>query len=73
MSPEWTLAYSTTLDFQAALIKEMLEDQGVVVVLVNKKDSSYIIIGDIEIYVSIDDLIRAKHLIKKFFESGESN
>jgi hypothetical protein len=70
MDSKWALAYSTTAEYQAMMVKDMLEDNGIDAVIFNKKDSAYTFIGEVEIYVSQDNVIRARHLIKKLFESG---
>lgn len=45
------------------MVKDILEDNSMDVVLLNKQDSFYLF-GDIELYVKPDDVIRAKFLIK---------
>lgn len=70
---EWLLAYSTTIDYQAHIIKDMLENYGIDAIVINKKDSVYVTIGTIEIYVNQDNLIESKLLIQKFFKSEQSN
>lgn len=47
----------------AQMVKDVLEDNGFDVVLLNKQDSFYLF-GDIELYVKSDDVIKAKFLIK---------
>jgi hypothetical protein len=47
----WTLLYATQNLSEASIIKGMLEENSVPVLLVNKQDSSYVFIGDIELYV----------------------
>lgn len=71
MHKGWLLAYSTTVDYQAHIIKDMLENYGIDAIIVNKKDSAYVIIGDIEIYVNQENLMEAKLLIQKFFKNEQ--
>ncbi len=47
----WSLLYATQNLSEASIIKGMLEENSVPVLLVNKQDSSYVFIGDIELYV----------------------
>ncbi len=73
MDSNWALTYSTTLEYQAIMIKDMLEENGITAVIVNRKDSAYVFMGEVEVYVSNDNVIVAKHLIKKLFESEQPN
>ena len=47
----WHLLLSTDKYPEAEIVKGMLEENQIPVVLVNKQDSSYVFLGDIEIYV----------------------
>jgi len=47
----------------AEMAKAILEDNDIEVIVMNKQDSFYLI-GDIEVYVKPEDVIRAKFLIK---------
>ncbi|MDA3866224.1 MAG: DUF2007 domain-containing protein [Salinivirgaceae bacterium] len=62
---DWVIAFSTTQAYQAYIIKDLLEDHDIDAVVIDKQDSFYIMIGEIEVVVKADDVIRAKHLIKK--------
>jgi hypothetical protein len=61
----WACAYSTTQLYLAHIVKDLLEDNGFDAVILNQQDSAYINIGQIEVLVHPDNLIKAKHLIKK--------
>jgi peptide subunit release factor 1 (eRF1) len=39
MEPGWTLVYTTDKDFHAHMLQQMLNDNDIPVVLINKKDS----------------------------------
>ena len=49
---------------KAEIIKQMLEENNINVVLLNKQDSSYLMFGTIELYVKKDQLLLAKNLTK---------
>ena len=49
----WHLIYTTTLYFQAAIIKGKLEENNIPVKLLNRQDSMYISVGEIELYVPV--------------------
>jgi hypothetical protein len=62
--PDWVMIYSTTLPHKINIVKAVLEDNQIKSFDVNKKDSSYIFIGDIDLYVHKHDEVLARFLIK---------
>ncbi len=66
MDKNWETIYSTDQLYLAELAKQMLHDNGIEAVVVNKRDSTYNTFGDIEVYVKRDNVIRALKLIKEF-------
>ena len=56
--------YSGSNEFSVGLMRDMLENEGIKAIIINKKDSFYLL-GPIELYVHNEDVIKAKHLIKK--------
>ena len=60
----WEQIYSTASLAHAEILKGMLNENNITVVLVNKKDSGYVVLGEVEIWVNKDDIVRALHLIK---------
>lgn len=50
--------------YQIELLKGMLEENNIISVSINKKDSSYLAFGEIELFVDSKDLLQAKNLIK---------
>ena len=57
--------YSTENPNKAEIIKQMLEENDINVVLLNKQDSSYNMFGNIELYVEEKNINTAKSLIIK--------
>ena len=55
---------STDNPNQAEIIKQMLEENNINVVLLNKQDSSYLMFGPIELYVSKEQLKQSINLLK---------
>jgi hypothetical protein len=47
----WYLLLKTDKYLEAEIFKGMLEENQIPVVLVNKQDSSYVFLGEIELYV----------------------
>ncbi len=59
------IAYTTDKLYQAEIIKEILIDNHIRSIIMNKKDSAYNF-GEIEIYVKANNIIKAKQLINEF-------
>jgi hypothetical protein len=55
---------STDNPNKAEIIKQMLEENNIKVVLLNKQDSSYLMFGSIDLYVNKEQLNQAKDLLK---------
>jgi len=66
MEKGWVQIYSTDKMFQAEIFKQVLADNEIEAVIINKMDSSYKAFGDIEVYVKYDHIIKAKMLAKEF-------
>ena len=56
---------STDNPNKAAIIKQMLEENNIKVVLLNKQDSSYLMFGLVELYVKEDQLEETENLLKE--------
>ena len=57
--------FSTENPNKAEIIKQMLEENNINVVLLNKQDSSYNMFGSIELYIEEENIDSAKSLITK--------
>ena len=55
---------STDNPNKAEITKQMLEENNINVVLLNKQDSSYLMFGSIELYVNEEQLQQATDLLK---------
>lgn len=66
MEKGWVIAYSTNMEFQAEIFKEVLRDHGIEAQIINKMDSSYLSFGEIEVYVPDEHILKAKMLAKEF-------
>ena len=64
MEKGWEKIFTTAQPYQAEVARQVLEEAGIQAVVINKKDSSYLVFGEAELYVKQDDVIRAKQLIK---------
>ena len=65
MEKDWIVAYTTNKIYQAEIFRELLGDHGIDSYIINKQDSSYKF-GNIEVYVRINDIQKAKILVKEF-------
>ena len=65
MYDNWESVYSTNQSYDAEMIKTMMADNDIECVIMNKQDSTYGI-GEIELYVMAEDIIKAKQLIQEF-------
>jgi hypothetical protein len=66
MEKDWEVVRSFGKLYLAEIAIEALKDNGINGVILNQKDSSYHAFGDIELYVHVDDLEKAKDLLKDF-------
>jgi len=55
---------STDNPNKAAIIKQMLEENNIKVVLLNKQDSSYLMFGLVELYVQEEQVEKTENLLK---------
>jgi hypothetical protein len=62
MTENWNVIYTTAQLYDAELVKEIMADNNIECVIMNKKDSAYGF-GEIEVLVPTTDTFRAKQLI----------
>ena len=65
MEKNWVKIFSSGEIYQVRLFKAMLEAEEIETVEINNQDSSYLVIGEVELYVKAPDVLRAKYLIEK--------
>ncbi|MFU8844204.1 MAG: putative signal transducing protein [Bacteroidales bacterium] len=64
MDKNWVKIYATSDVYKAELLKGLLIENEISAVVINKKDSAYLI-GEAELYVLAENVIIAKRLINK--------
>jgi len=64
MKNNWKCIYTNTVPYQVEIAKAVLKDHGIDSVIMNKQDSAYISIGQVELYVSEVDAEKAHYVIK---------
>ncbi|WP_303179150.1 DUF2007 domain-containing protein [uncultured Butyricimonas sp.] len=62
----WVSVFSTTEEFVAERIKDVLTDSGIPAVVLNQRDSSYKTFGDINVMVNKEDREKAEQVIKAY-------
>jgi adenylosuccinate synthase len=65
MSDNWEVIYTTNQVYDADIVKEVMADNDIECVIMNKLDSSYGF-GEIEVCVSTENTFKAKQLILEF-------
>ncbi len=62
--PDWIRIYTSSHPHKVNIVKAVLEDNQIKAFEVNKKDSAYIFIGDIDLFVHKNDEVLSRFLIK---------
>jgi hypothetical protein len=62
---EWQTVYSTTDAYRAEILKQVLENEGLIAVVINKMDSSYHI-GEIYVNVESEFYEKAMEIVEDF-------
>ncbi|HXH18756.1 MAG TPA: DUF2007 domain-containing protein [Chitinophagales bacterium] len=68
MEKDWVKIYATSDVVKAEMVKNFLQGKDIQAVIINKRDSS-LIIGEAELYVKQEDVLKATHLIKNVFDA----
>jgi hypothetical protein len=64
MEKEWVRVFEASDELKIEIAQQILADKEIESVIINKKDSIYRI-GEIEVYVHRDNVIRAKQALKE--------
>ena len=65
MKKNWANIFSSTNPIEVEIIKQMLTENNIVAVVLNKQDSSYNMFGAIDLYVTENEQAIALQLIHK--------
>ena len=63
MEEGWIKIYKSSEEYQAVLIVELLEGNGLHPVLMDKKDDEFLI-GEAEVYIAGEEVDRARQIIQ---------
>lgn len=69
----WVKIHSTPNQYEAEIMTGTLKNEGIMAVIVNKKESSYNIFGRIEIYVPEEEVVKAKEILESNLEAEQDN
>jgi hypothetical protein len=64
MEEGWKTVLVTDQEYQATIAKDILEDNGIKVVIMNQRDSAYLVFGSISVLVPDADEQTAINLLK---------
>ena len=59
----WVKIYETDQLFQAEMVKNTLEENGIAAVILNQRDSSYNMFGSVNVMVNVNDREKAAEII----------
>jgi hypothetical protein len=65
MEEGWKKVFSTDKLYQAEIAVELLDENNIAGVVINKKDSSYLAFGNVEVFVKEEDFENAKEIINQ--------
>ena len=63
MDKDWIKVYSETFEPKVEMLRIQLQNAGIDTLALNQKDSAHVHIGEVELFVKRDNVIKAKHLI----------
>ena len=65
MEKNWVKTFSAANPIEVEILKQMLDENNITSVILNKQDSSYNLFGSIDLYVKEENQIIALELINK--------
>ena len=63
MEKDWIRIFTSTNYYQSEIVKQMLIENHITIVLINKQDSSHRNFGNIDVYIHQEDFSRAIEII----------
>jgi len=65
MEKNWINIFSSANPIEVEIVKQMLDENNITAITLNKQDSSYNLFGSIDLYVKKENRTIALHLIHK--------
>ncbi len=72
MEKGWIEVFMTAQEYEAAIAKELLENEGIKAVVLNQHDSAHQAFGELSIYVAEKDVEKATLLLKNLINWKDS-
>lgn len=69
MEKDWIVVFTTNDVFKANLVKDLLDNNDIPAVVLNKKETLTALIGVAEVYVEREDAVKAINLVKSTFDA----
>ena len=63
MEKGWKEVYTTAHEYKAEMAREILENEGIKVVVLNQQDTAYKSFGELSVYVAEADVARSLELL----------
>ena len=60
----WQKVFDTDQSYHAEIVKSVLEENNIIPVIINKRDSSLNNFGQFEVHVASEDVLKALQIIK---------
>jgi hypothetical protein len=71
MSEEWIKVFDTTMMHQALIVQSILKENDIESVILNQQSSAYVLIGEIQVMVKLENSIEALRIIDDRFPDFE--
>lgn len=65
MSGDWVILGTFSEEYKAVLLEAALKEDEIPSVVINRKDSAYRFMGQVELYVKKDDYLKSRHILEK--------
>jgi putative signal transducing protein len=60
----WSKVYESKKPYRAEIVKDILDQKGIMAIIMDKKDTAYDIFGHLEVHVKADNVISALKIIE---------
>ncbi|MCK9412971.1 MAG: DUF2007 domain-containing protein [Prolixibacteraceae bacterium] len=70
MEKSWKKIYFSGDEFKVLMARDLLAESGINAVIMNQKDSSYLVFGDVELYIEEQDTQEALKILDQLI-TGE--
>lgn len=60
----WSKVYESKLPYRTEMVKDILDQNGISAIIMDKKDSSYDIFGQLEVHVKAESVLNALKIIE---------